>query len=794
MKIRKAIKCIAAIGAGISMVGATILGAMAADLSAYPAPFVKNGQFDGSIVVGDTAAAEDVVGAIDIGASLQYAMRQQATSGMQDTITISDGKKIEKTGDKLNYGEDIKDIIEVMDGEDLPVILSDGRFQDQEGETSNDEQYTQSLTFTDNTGSLVYAQDDDGEKKSDSYLYFDDTSKRYAYKYTLEFDSGVDYTTTAADTPAEDMEDNVLKIQGNDYTITDVKYDSSFEINKLTLIAGETVIWLQQGKTLARTMAGVEHEVEVVDVNDAETMCGISVDGDVVWVKKHQTQTINGVSVGVTDAVAVHAQLQDTDICKINLGATELVLYDNNPVKVNAKEVEGSEANFYGEPGELNSIEVTWVPDDDEYLSAGQNLADPVFGNWEFKYAGMTKKTEELSLMSSSDEATFEFVSNDGKDVEMPYYWNGNSIELGNDYSGSSCEGRLLLSGENCDSSAVNETGSIEGTMFLLTTSGNEPHVMEVSHISNNNETTLKDITYGKTYNDKAIATDGSVSSITLGSLGTIQLMFDPANGDFAATETDLSDNNVVDTKYGASIVYNAWNTTTNSTEILFYEKDTDKVWHLGLSYDSVNEDVHVQKPYVTNSTGDIMTTGSIPAVDIPFSKSNKDDRYTVTEWGTIADYNSDDKDSLVISYPDEQAYGNVFVAPIGATVGSGDGYVVTLNPMHVGAARLASEIAGQEKTQNLILVGGPCANEAAKIIMGTTEDCTAGFTAGKAMVRLYENGDNVAMVVAGMNAADTRRATNVVAAYADYSGKMIGSEIEVSGTSMSDITVQTPQ
>ena len=51
MKVRKAIKKIAALGAGITMVGATILGAMAADLSAYPAPFVQNGQFNALIIV-----------------------------------------------------------------------------------------------------------------------------------------------------------------------------------------------------------------------------------------------------------------------------------------------------------------------------------------------------------------------------------------------------------------------------------------------------------------------------------------------------------------------------------------------------------------------------------------------------------------------------------------------------------------------------------------------------------------------------------------------------------------------
>ena len=80
MRVRKAIQKIAAFGTGISMVGATLMGAMAADLGNYPSPFVKDGQFDAVIVVGDKAAAEDVVGAVDIGASLQFALATPATA------------------------------------------------------------------------------------------------------------------------------------------------------------------------------------------------------------------------------------------------------------------------------------------------------------------------------------------------------------------------------------------------------------------------------------------------------------------------------------------------------------------------------------------------------------------------------------------------------------------------------------------------------------------------------------------------------------------------------------------
>src|SRR3989344_552347 len=301
------------------MVGATIMGAVAADLSQYPAPFIKNGAFDALIVVGDDAASEDVVGAIGIGTSLQYAMRQAAAVSGNAQVTISEGKKIDRTGDHLNYGDEFQDILGApLDDEDLPVILGDGTYQDSEGITDNKEDYEQRLYFYNTSeandagqkGSarLVFTTDDDGKKAAADYLEFDSGSTDYMYRYRLLFDTSIEYTNTSAtdNTPGDDLEDTVLKIQGNDYTITDVQADSGagYKAKKFTLLAGETIIWLQQGKTLTRTIGGVEHEIEVTDVNDNENMCGISVDGDVVWIDKGQTQTINGVTIGVTDAVA----------------------------------------------------------------------------------------------------------------------------------------------------------------------------------------------------------------------------------------------------------------------------------------------------------------------------------------------------------------------------------------------------------------------------------------------------------------------------------------------------------
>ena len=116
----------------------------------------------------------------------------------------------------------------------------------------------------------------------------------------------------------------------------------------------------------------------------------------------------------------------------------------------------------------------------------------------------------------------------------------------------------------------------------------------------------------------------------------------------------------------------------------------------------------------------------------------------------------------------------------------------VTVQRIQVGAAKLASEVS-DVKAQNTILVGGPCANAAAATVMGNPTDCAAGFTPGEGMVQLWEHANgNVAMLVAGYGALDTRNAAQVVANYGDYKGSLKGMKVTVNKVN-NQLTVAAP-
>ncbi|MFC1800690.1 hypothetical protein ACFLYT_01405 [Nanoarchaeota archaeon] len=110
---------------------------------------------------------------------------------------------------------------------------------------------------------------------------------------------------------------------------------------------------------------------------------------------------------------------------------------------------------------------------------------------------------------------------------------------------------------------------------------------------------------------------------------------------------------------------------------------------------------------------------------------------------------------------------------------------------IQVGAVQLASQISDRVNEENLIIVGGPCINSAAAMIMGHPDECTRGFSVGKAKIKLYEhNNGKFALLVAGRIGQDTRAAAKIIANYEDYKADFKGTELVVAETSSTNPTV----
>jgi len=801
MKVKKTIKKIVALGVGASMLGATVLGAMAADLGDYPSPlFIEGGEFMGSIVLGDNAISADTLGAIDIATGLQY-------SGGASEVTVDDGVAISASGDEMNVNESIYDVDTALDGDDLPTILADGIFEESEGNNDNDQEYTQELAFFDGTGVLQLTQDDDDAPDGGLYVVFERSNSYPMYNYTLEFDDYMEFDNTSSTTTTNDLETAKIEIQGQLYTITSVKAGSDTKIDKLTLQAGDTTVWLEQGTPITRIVGGEEHEVELVDVNENEDKCGIMVDTTLQWVDKGSSKKVNGVEIGVTDAIVVHSETKDTDVCEVNLGATEVEIEDGKEVEINGKDIDGSKAQFKeSNAGQLEEIYISYVPEDKIYLSEGDSVADPVLGNFEFSFANLNAKLTEMDISVSGDDTVLTFNNVDGKEVKLPFYCSGNCDSLDDIvYFGTSAdaEDRYYFAGGIC--AGTSSVTDCEGARFLVE-EGKELHVIELDDIDlSDNKTTLKDITYGgsKTTSNSISGSEVSMSlpaggssvglsldtaayTVTLATTGIVKpvdTFYTEYEGLIAldglyVNGTTAAQGNTTNVVYNVSIYVNETEGEVDSTS---GNEDSRNDFYFTLYVDTDDDEFNVKAPTISSDV-------TYSAVDK--GADNNDDRIYYTNYGTKVEYDNENKRSAKVWFPEEELSANVFVAPVGATV-VGGGMGGASKKIEVGTAKLASEVASLS-AQNTVIVGGPCANEKAAEFLGVTQaTCAEGAPeANTAVIKLKEYGDYVAMLVNGYDAIDTRRASRVLANYGDYD--LSGDEVVVSGTDFSNIVVAT--
>ncbi len=791
METKQICKKIGAVVASAGFIGATLLGAVAQDLGSYPSPFVKNGNFDGLIVVGEKASTEDVLGAIDIGSSLQFSLKQATNiqNSNSGPVVTTDAFKIQKSGSRLNYGDSFNDVLSGtgITEQDLPSILSDGKYSESEGDNKNVIEYTQKITFGSDNGKLLFTQDDDAAKNASDYLEINKQDNLYTYQ--LEFDNAVKYNPSEV---SDDFKTSTINIQGKTYTITDVSVDSGGKVTSLSFLSGEAVLWLTQNNPIVKSIDGIDHTIEVLDVTEDEDACQVKVDGTTSIIDEDATKTINGIQIGITDVRAIHAQLQDSDICQVTFGATELKLEHNQEVKVDDSDIDGTNVLIDSTSGELNGFSVEFAPkelDDNLYLSKNQAYTDPVFTSWKVLYAGNDEDYSKSSLeVNGNKRADFEFTNNDNKDVEIPFYRENLNIYLGD---GSDPDERVYADGLSSNittdvCTGVSSVEDCEGMRVLATSPSGEAHVFEITNIdSGDNTTDIEDLTYGRAFNSVDFIPNTN-SSMDLGTFGNnMKLNINPT----------LKTVTVIDSIMGKieTIEENSIDIdTTNATKPLIRFSELNKNGNAVVPDELGASEVVISLEKSTSDDINVRVESITPSVNSVSKSEDSDYQIYMTPVGTKITEDSENHESVIIESPSEEVYGDVFVAPIVAQLSEpSNTQLYTINKIPVGAARLDSEITDIQ-SNNLIIVGGPCANKVAAQVMGLGPNaCGVASTVPKdsAIIKRYAQASGkVSIVVAGWNAIDTKRATRVLANYDNYD--LIGNGLIITADSLGEIHV----
>ncbi|MFH1173974.1 MAG: S-layer protein [archaeon] len=279
MKVQNTVKKIAALAVGAFFLGATVAGA-SASLADYPAPFVTDGVNHAKIVIGDKAATQDVLGAVDIATSLQRAAvtAVEATGG---SVSVAGGK----TEDIL-VGSTLATAFGTIDSTDVP-FLADSSVSIDIGDVSGTYDYEESVAFvggTVSTGVTATNQGDDWMDKVFVTIPSDGITYTFDFKETLESGNYISDATSTDPINIEFLGQNMKIVGASDNDTITVQVG-----NEVFLNVGDTA-----------TVAG--KQVKLVNVGGGSTdSVVVSVDGVQKTISGSSATNVNGIKVKIQD-------------------------------------------------------------------------------------------------------------------------------------------------------------------------------------------------------------------------------------------------------------------------------------------------------------------------------------------------------------------------------------------------------------------------------------------------------------------------------------------------------------
>lgn len=865
MGFKKTIKRISALGVGASMVGATIFGAMAAELATYPNQYVKDGKFLGVLVVGDKAAAEDVIGVSDIAVSLQFAATKPAESDVAgvaaegDAWKVGTSTKIFEIGEELSSVttnvETLRNVTTFIDDSELKALAS-GVVSNGKGIADfNQYLYLLGPGSGPNSGFVRYAEDD--LDVTSDFLYFRSGHEigRYLFEFTTSLESDVDDSAgsqTSTGLYLTDYEDVDLEFFGKPYTIVQARRTAAVGNNvKLIMMGGAVRDTLSIGETKTYTIDGKDYEVTVdfIDSNSAK----LTVNGENTrdLLEGETDKLADGTTVGISEILYQDyaGGVQSTEFF---LGAQKVELRDTNVKDVDSSNtlkiddetiddayvvIEGSDDNT---TFKIDRIHVNMTADDDFYIPPGGKLSENpdldepqvlFTNNWDIEYKGLKEEPlETIEIVTSGNKRyKLKFMDGGGNMAELPLV---EATAASNPEFGEK------------DKALINvEDKNITKDDYLILTDASEARGSRKSYVlqykgadkitSDNPKLKFKDLGSGDSI-EQSYTNSSPLAILKIGGADYRVYDRDDSRGSLTTNDfevrVDLDASGAISGTGGTNLTVNI--TTMHGMEIgienasvrgggasagvnfgtIVSFKTPDNSREGGTTEDFVetlqatdfvvnitaNSDTKVALALLTGYTSGQRVAGTADRLSLRTPDGQTNVAYGYTSYGAFITHSTPASEpaTIKIEYPKKQREALVYITTKGTSfvkTAAPSGGPVTIQRIDVGATKLASEVSDINAV-NSILVGGPCANAAAADVMGNPADCTEGFTPGVGKIQLYEVGSgNVAMLVAGYNAADTRNAATVVANYQDYAGKLKGSVVEVTKTQAGMLDVAKP-
>ena len=467
MKVKRMVKRLFAVGTGVVMLGATAMGALgAADLKDYPAMFVKDGVFDGVMVIGKNSQPIDNIAMTDIVAGMKYnkpSSSAAATVSGDSWMIGTSSKKLEMSNSNASAGsiagEQFYDIATFIGKEELGA-LAGGTYNTGEGQY-NYNQYIYWDTSNVNTNEIVKFAEDDDDKVSD-FLYFKSGNNigKYVLEFTSQPQSDVTDSVGSASTTGtylDDFENTKITMLGSEYTVVMARRPGSTAEDsiKLVLMSGAVKDSLLEGEEKTFTVDGKEYAVKLVYVD--ATYAKFTVNGESTdKLQVGDTKKLSdGKEIGVSEVLyqgyagGVHSSTFFLGAGKVEL-KDDLVndtTYSYTVIKSGSEDVDGTHVIIEGTDNnstfKLSKISINMTAEDDFWVGPNQKLSDLIIAsvedkevlftnNWDIQYLGLTVETTHDMQLSSNTDRKYKLIwyDGDGNKVDMPLAYATSSTTV----------------------------------------------------------------------------------------------------------------------------------------------------------------------------------------------------------------------------------------------------------------------------------------------------------------------------------------------------------------------------
>ncbi len=790
-------KKISAIVASTLMAGMTLGVAAAAN---YPAPFITAGTANVAIVYGANAAPTDITATGTIQTNLQSKLGA-GTAGSTTPVTLEgDGYQFEKTSTKMHLGDNVTAIITTLDDGELPTLLADGTFTDND----NDEfDYKQEITVFQNLDVTLF-DDDDFEVDSPT-VGIEVADATALLNFSLEF---------LEDPLWVDLETADLPFMGKDYYVLDADLAAN---DSITLLDSAESTTLEESETTTITVGTNTYTVTAISIGETEVK--FDVDGVTTnSLNEGETQRLaSGAYLGVKDIVYSARETSPISV-EFSIGKGKLVLHHGDEVELNEEDVDG--LNVYvlnsgadGATETLDKITLEWNADGDAFIAGASEATFPSFETVKVSFGGLLYPAEEAIIVKANGDDNFElanFPLTGGavETISLLYTNNTNFTIVGKDDNNrlaTAGSGERLnftegthdyfvlsyKSGDDAESYLVRATGFDDGTtdatsdntvdFEYLTSSGwsdldtnvNEADEVSsglatftVSTISNETNKTVTMTATGNNNFYKLYTKEGMevilpwinrTTQRLSGIAGDVVASGCSGNySSFALSEGQIGYNATLQNNTGSLSVNCYW--MPGTYKLVLREEDKDDSIAAGdwinvtLGMDTDNE--ATIKNYTTQNT------------DATASEVGESDVYRDFTYSALAteilDDQSGDHENIKFIYHGGEVEAQVFLLGADSVISGGEGTTTQLGDIVVTDAQV-----GTVATKNLIIVGGSCINSAAAALVGGKKCGTAWTDAtdvgtGQFLIKGYADAQNgaltnkLALLVAGYEAADT--------------------------------------